>query len=84
MSSSRGSLTGGLVGQINGYSHDMFTKERRAEKQLFAKAQKGKRQPAKEKASWLKKDAYSRLQALWLKKETMKLVWMWVNENQAC
>jgi hypothetical protein len=27
----------------------MFTKERRAEKQLFAEAQKGQRQPAKEK-----------------------------------
>jgi hypothetical protein len=27
----------------------------RAEKQLFSEAEKGKRQPAKEKASWLKK-----------------------------
>jgi hypothetical protein len=45
-----------------------------AEKQLFAEAQKGKRQPAKEKASWLKKNAYSRLQRLLLQKERMKLV----------
>jgi hypothetical protein len=37
-------------------------KKRRAEKQLFAKAQKGKRHPARRKAPWLKKDAYSRLQ----------------------
>jgi hypothetical protein len=42
----------------------MFTEERRAEKQLIAEAQKGKRQPAKEKASRLKKDTYSRLQGL--------------------
>jgi hypothetical protein len=58
---------GGAVGQIKGYSHDTFTKEKRerAERQLFAEAQKGKRQPTKEKASRLKrKNAYSRLHCL--------------------
>jgi hypothetical protein len=39
------------VGRIKGYSHDIFNKEKRAERQVFAEVQKGKRQPAKEKAS---------------------------------
>ncbi len=52
------------MGQIKGYSHNIFTEEKeRVERWLFAEAQKGKRQPAKEKASRLKrKNAYSRLQ----------------------
>jgi hypothetical protein len=39
-------------------------KKRRAEKQLFAKAQKGKRKPAKGKAPQIKKDAYSMLRGV--------------------
>jgi hypothetical protein len=42
----------------------MFTKERRAEKQLFAEAQKDKRQPAKEKHHGYKKDTYSKLRVV--------------------
>jgi hypothetical protein len=49
-------------------------KKRGAEKQLLVEAQKGKRQPAEEKASWLKKGAYSRLQGMLLQKERMKSV----------
>jgi hypothetical protein len=59
MSSSGGSQTGGPVGQLKGYSHDMITEEMesylprrkkwRAEQHLFAEAQKGKRQLDKEK-----------------------------------
>ncbi len=49
-------------------------KKRGAEKQLFVEAQKGKRQPAKEKASRLKKGAYSRLQGMLLQKERMRSV----------
>jgi hypothetical protein len=54
----------GPVGQIKGYSHNMFPKEKESWKQLFVEAQKGKKQPPKEKASRLKKDAYSKLQGL--------------------
>jgi hypothetical protein len=39
-------------------------KKRRAEKQLFAWIKKGKRQPAKEKAPWIKKDVYSKLRGI--------------------
>jgi hypothetical protein len=39
-------------------------KKRRVKQQLFDEAQKGKRNPAKEKAPWLKKDAYSKLREL--------------------
>jgi hypothetical protein len=46
----------------------------RDKKQLFAEAQKGKRQPANEKGSPLKKDAYSRLQGLLMPKERIKSV----------
>ncbi len=52
--------------------HRYLLKKRRAEKQLFAEAQKVKRQPVKEKASRLKKDAYSRLQGLLFQKERIK------------
>jgi hypothetical protein len=55
-------------------SRHVCLKKRRAERQLFAEAQKGKRQPAKEKASRLKKGTYSRLQELLLQKERMKSV----------
>jgi hypothetical protein len=48
-------------------------KKRRAEKQLFTEAQKGKSSLPK-KATRLKKDAYSRLQGLLLQKERMKSV----------
>ncbi len=37
------------MGQIKGYSHDIFTKEKESWKQLFAKAEEGKKQPAKRK-----------------------------------
>jgi hypothetical protein len=45
----------GPVGQIKGYSHDMFTQKRRAEKQLLVSLKKGKRQPAREKAPQIKR-----------------------------
>jgi hypothetical protein len=44
----------------NKRAHNTFSKEKRAKRQLFAEAQKGKRQPAKERASQLtRKNAYS-------------------------
>jgi hypothetical protein len=39
----------GPVGQIKGYSQDIFTKRKRAKGHSTLKHQKGKRQPAKEK-----------------------------------
>jgi hypothetical protein len=53
--------------------HTYLLKKRRAEKQLFAEAQKGKA-ACQRKATQLKKDTYSRLLGFLLQKERMKLM----------
>jgi hypothetical protein len=43
------------VGQIKGYFHNIFTERKRAKGSSKVKHKKGKRQPAKEKASRFEK-----------------------------
>jgi hypothetical protein len=62
------------LGQIKGYSHDIFTKRKEIQRQLYTEAQKrAKGSPPKKKHHGLKrKNAYSRLLKLLLQKVRVK------------